>query len=85
MKNIIKPLKTILIIILGLVIGSLIAIYAQPDIEHEMFCPSGYIVAERDCEYPIWLNIILFIPIIITPLLLLWLYKLKRNKNASNK
>ena len=80
MRNIKQPLIIILLIIIGLVIGAVIAIYAQPDIEHDLFCPSWYQVAERDCHYPMWLNIILFIPVLITPLLLFWVYNLKRKK-----
>lgn len=80
MKYITQILIIILLISIGLVIGIVIAAYVQPDLEQAQFCPSYYEVAERDCHYPVWVNIIVFSPAIITPLLLVWIYILKRKK-----
>lgn len=79
MKHITQIAIILLIIIIGLVIGAAISIFASPELEQARFCPSGYKHVE-ECHYPDWLTIIIFTPILITPLLLLWVYNLKRKR-----
>ena len=76
MKNIVQIAVIIFLISLGIVIGAAISIFASPDLEQTRFCPTGYEHIEQ-CHYPEWLIIILFVPVIVSPLLLLWVYSLK--------